>query len=325
MFNFFNSSKEKCETVANPINLLIILPKARDDIVSTFRDEILSDGRPLNVIYCTWADMSVSADCASGSLRVFVDIIRGPCRGVHKPDFCLIRSEARGATDDTDFRNALLALMYGNIPAVNSLHSTYCFLERPVVMAELNKLQSIHGPSLFPVVQQSFFSDHKRMIYGDRFPAVVKVGHAHAGYGKMKVEDHHVMEDVRSLLSLNKNYVSVEPFLNGSYDLRIQKIGNKFRVFKRVSLSASWKTNMGTSSLEEIEMTDRYRFWATEASKMFGGLDICTVDVIYDADTAKEYIMEVNGSSSAFSLDADTLQEDNIVLKNLVISKLNVL
>jgi glutathione synthase/RimK-type ligase-like ATP-grasp enzyme len=133
------------------------------------------------------------------------------------------------------------------------------------------------------------------------------------------------MEDVRSLLSLNKNYLSVEPFIPGVYDLRIQKIGPKFRVFKRVSLSGSWKTNTGTSSLEELEMTDRYRFWITEASKMFGGLDICTVDVIRDADSDKEFIMEVNGSSSGFSPDSDTLEADNIAVKELVMSKLNSL
>ena len=325
MFSFFNSPEKKKSDASEPtaITLLIILPRARDDILAAFTDARLSDGRPMSVVHCMWNDFSVSADCASGSHRVYVDIAKGPCRGVHRPDFCLIRSEVRGVTDDLDFRNALFALMYGNVPAVNSLHSVYCFLERPVVMAELYRIQAMHGPNLFPVVRQSFFSDHRQMIYGDRFPAVVKVGHAHAGYGKMKVEDHHVMEDVRSLLSLNKNYLSAEPFINGSYDLRIQKIGNKYRVFKRSSLSGSWKTNTGSSSLEEIELTDTYRFWITEASKMFGGLDICTVDVIYDADEDKEYIMEVNGSSSGFSPDPATLEADNTAVKHLVLSKLN--
>lgn len=325
MFSFFNSPEKKKGSALeqSPATLLVILPKARDDIVSLFSGESLLDGRPLHVVYCMWGDFSVSADNASGSMRVYVDVAKGPCRGVHKPDFCLVRSEVRGVTEDLDFRNALLALMYGSVPAVNSLHSIYCFLERPVVMAELHRLQAIHGSSLFPVVRQSFFSDHRHMIYGDRFPAVVKVGHAHAGFGKMKVEDHHVMEDVVSLLSLNKNYLSAEPFINASYDLRIQKIGTKYRVFKRISLNGSWKTNTGSSALEEIEMNDTYRFWISEASKMFGGLDICTVDAIFDADENKEFIMEVNGSSSGFSPDSETLESDNLAVKHLVMSKLN--
>jgi hypothetical protein len=330
MFNFFNSpekgkKKGSGEDCPPPATLLIIVPKVRDDIVSVFSDERLADGRRLQVVHCTWADISVSVDCASGALRTLVDIARGPSRGVHRPDMCLIRAEVRGVTADLDFRDTLYALMCGNIPAVNSLHSVYCFLERPVVMAELYRIQTLHGPTLFPVVRQSLFSDHRQMVYGDRFPAVVKLGHAHSGYGKMKVEDHHVMEDVRSLLSLHRSYLSVEPFINGGYDIRIQKIGNKFRIFKRVSLTGSWKITSGDSAMEEIEMTDTYRFWITEVSKMFNGLDICTVDAIYDADSGKEYIMEVSGSSSSFSPDTDTLEADNIVVKEMVLAKLNAL
>jgi hypothetical protein len=81
MFNFFNSSApaKKAEE-PTPLTLLVILPKARDEIVSAFRDEMMSDGRAVHVIHCMWNDMSVSADGASGSLRVYVDIIRGPHR-----------------------------------------------------------------------------------------------------------------------------------------------------------------------------------------------------------------------------------------------------
>jgi hypothetical protein len=36
-------------------------------------------------------------------------------------------------------------------------------------------------------------------IIGPQFPAVVKVGHAHAGYGKMKIYDHHDFADFASM------------------------------------------------------------------------------------------------------------------------------
>jgi hypothetical protein len=36
--------------------------------------------------------------------------------------------------------------------------------------------------------------------YGFTFPAVVKVGSAHAGAGKMQITDHHQMSDFRSVL-----------------------------------------------------------------------------------------------------------------------------
>ena len=38
---------------------------------------------------------------------------------------------------------------------------------------------------------------------------------------------------------------------------------------------------MGNSVITEIPLTDRYKLWADEASKLFGGLDILTVDAIH--------------------------------------------
>jgi hypothetical protein len=45
--------------------------------------------------------------------------------------------------------------------------------------------------------------------------------------------------------------------------------------------------------LEQIPMTERYKFWIDEVSKLFGGLDICSVQVVVDAETGKEYIIDV--------------------------------
>lgn len=38
---------------------------------------------------------------------------------------------------------------------------------------------------------------------------------------------------------------------------------------------------------------DRYKLWADECSKMFGGLDLCSVEVIQTAG-GQEYIIEVS-------------------------------
>ena len=42
-----------------------------------------------------------------------------------------------------------------------------------------------------------------------------------------------------------------------------------------------------------FQVTEQYQLWADETSKLFGGLDICTVDAIHDATTSTEQIMEV--------------------------------
>jgi len=73
--------------------------------------------------------------------------------------------------------------------------------------------------------------------------------------------------------------------------------------------------------IEEVEMTAQYKSWADEACQMFGGLDICTVDVIHDEKTDKEYILEVNGTSSG--LLPDHADEDNGFIRDVVLAKIN--
>merc|ERR1711871_1545925 len=261
---------------------------------------------------------------ATGTTKIIVNICpSGPGERMRtmQPDFVLVRNECRGAEHIHDWRNALYGLMFANVPAVNSLHSIFCFQERPVVQAELNRLHMMHG-DLFPVVNQQYFSSHKCMMYTQPFPAVSKVGHAHAGVGKMRINDHHDYEDFRSVIAMTHgSYCTSEPFVDGEYDVRLQKIGSHYRAYRRVSVSGTWKTNTGTSIATEIEVTETYRRWLDAAAAMFDGLDIRTVDAIHDSSTGQELILEVNGTSSG--LFADNELEDNGFIRDLVIEKIN--
>lgn len=213
-------------------------------------------------------------------------------------------------------------LMYANIPSVNSLHSIYCHLERPVVQAELNKIQRTLGSDRFPLIRQQYFASHREMMYSQPFPAVVKVGHAHGGVGKMRLADHHEFEDFRSVMAMTDGkYCTAEPFVDGEYDLRLQKIGQRYRAYTRRSVSGNWKTNTGSSVIEEVAVTDEYRRWLDGAAQMFGGLDICTVDAIHDRATGREVIFEVNGTSSGLApANADA---DNADIRDLCLDRMN--
>jgi glutathione synthase/RimK-type ligase-like ATP-grasp enzyme len=59
--------------------------------------------------------------------------------------------------------------------------------------------------------------------------------------------------------------------------------------------------------------------WADEASRIFGGLDICTVDVLHSQKDGKEYILEVNGTSSGFM--PDCLEEDNAHVREVTLQR----
>ena len=50
----------------------------------------------------------------------------------------------------------------------------------------------------------------------------------------------------------NGSWFFVEPFIEGACDLRIQKLGEHFRAFRRVGVSGEWKTNTGTAVMEEV-------------------------------------------------------------------------
>lgn len=75
------------------------------------------------------------------------------------------------------------------------------------------------------------------------WPTVVKVGTVHSGCGKMKINGEDDFEDFTSTLLLYKDYFTTEPFIKDvEYDLRLQKIGDSYRVYTRSS-SSGWKNN----------------------------------------------------------------------------------
>lgn len=45
-------------------------------------------------------------------------------------------------------------------------------------------------------------------------------------------------------------------------------------------------------------MTPQYKLWADACAQSFGGLEIVTVDALHRAEDGKEFILEMNGTSS---------------------------
>jgi hypothetical protein len=130
-------------------------------------------------------------------------------------------------------------LIHSGVPCINSAKAFwYNEFEKPLMFSGLKAIQDRIGKDRFPLINQYYYSNYSSMGFiPGNYPQVVKVGHMDAGMGKMKVDHEQGMKDLSSVVGVHGDYSTSEPFIEGQYDLRIQKIGNKIRAFKRTGLS----------------------------------------------------------------------------------------
>jgi hypothetical protein len=310
-------------------NLIIFDGNPTHDWVSLFDSYKLKDGTLIRLVQVSWNECELTVYHDSGPMLKVAPIdesekkVKRPKTMVVKPDFVIIRNQPRGPTPLLDRKNILFGLMMANVPSMNSFMSEYMQMERPIMYGGLKEVEKKLGHEVFPLISISYYSSNDQMILMDQFPSILKISHAHAGMGKMKVRNYEDFRDMSTVIALHGDYCTGEPFIESDkleYGFRIQKVGDSYRVQKKNMHGSGWKSQFGNSDLVDIELSKTHKLWADECQKLFGGLDWFAIDGLHCKD-GSEHILEMNGSAIGFT----HWKEDSEKIRDMAVDRMNKL
>ncbi len=133
----------------------------------------------------------------------------------------------------------------------------------------------------------------------------------------MRFDGQNTLSDFHGVVSLGRDFVTVEPFLNKDYEYRLQSMGGVLRAYSRASLSHDWKANQGEGEVHDLRLTKRHRRIAAAVQNAAPGFDIWGCDLLVTKE-GQEFCLEINDSSIGFNenwQDEDMRGIDDCVLR----------
>ncbi|KAL4844266.1 hypothetical protein H8958_009409 [Nasalis larvatus] len=144
--------------------VLLVIDEPHTDWAKYFKGKKIHGEIDIKVEQAEFSDLNLVAH-ANGGFSVDMEVLRNGVKVMRslKPDFVLIRQHAFSMARNGDYRSLVIGLQYAGIPSVNSLHSVYNFCDKPWVFAQMVRLHKKLGTEEFPLIDQTFYPNHKEM------------------------------------------------------------------------------------------------------------------------------------------------------------------
>jgi ribosomal protein S6--L-glutamate ligase len=122
------------------------------------------------------------------------------------------------------------------------------------------------------------------------FPFVVKAGNYHGGFGKVLVDSEEKWQDIKDLLFISEDYITIEPFIDYDKDIRYLAVGDKIWAMARKG--KFWKANVQTT---DFILIDKEESLIDQTKKLQDYLkaDIVAIDILEEKN-GNRYFVEYN-------------------------------
>lgn len=219
-----------------------------------------------------------TSECIIKNGALYVTDAEGTC----SPDVIFWRLGA--VNPEAKHRNMLELIQYSGVPCINSAETLLKGYDR---LSMLNTLKKLELPVIdFNAVTGTAHLKNLEMP----FPFVVKVGNHHGGYGKSLVSGEEQWEELKDLLFIHQDYVTVEKFIDYKYDIRYLAVNDKVWAMKRKG--RYWKAN---SLTQEYQIIEPEKDWIENVKLLQENIkaDIVAIDVL-ETENGEKIIVEYN-------------------------------
>lgn len=181
-------------------------------------------------------------------------------------------------------RTVLELIRLAQVPCVNPVQVLLRGFDR---LSMLNELREAGLPLLpYSVALGERILD----LFQPALPAVVKAGNYHGSFGKARLEDENQWADVKDLLFVTDDYLTIEPYIDYVQDIRCLAVGEQIWAMARQGIS--WRANAQTISYQIIDAPSILQEYTRQAMAHFKA-DVLGLDFLQIKD-GNYHLLESN-------------------------------